>query len=125
MICPALSTAICAGPVAKTHWCPYPLTSRPMVARLWSSLHEAPFASAIRHDPALRIGEVALRRCLRPGLFGIGHLGRTPSELLATLLFFRQPILQFRRGGLLCGLGTLPRFLLQRGFGFRDLLQTT
>ena len=47
------------------------------------------------------------------------------SELLATLLFFLQPILPLLFGGFLCGLGTLPRFLLERRFGFRDLLQAT
>jgi hypothetical protein len=47
------------------------------------------------------------------------------SELLAALLFRLQPILPFRFGDFLRSLGTLPRFLFQRGFGLRDLLQTT
>src|SRR6202453_5077135 len=59
-------------------------------------LHEAPFAPAIRHDPAFRIGEVALRRWLRPGLFRVRYLWWTPAELLAARLLLLQPIFKFR-----------------------------
>ena len=54
---------------------------------------------------------------------GSGILRRLPAELLAALLLLLPALLKFLFGGLLCSLGTLPRFLLQRRFGFRDLLQ--
>src|SRR3954451_18033132 len=87
------------------------------------ALHKAPFASAIRHDSAFRIREVALRRCLGPGLFRIQHPGRAAPKLPAALLFFLSSLLQFLFGGLLCSLGVLPCLLLQCRFGFGDLLE--
>jgi CubicO group peptidase (beta-lactamase class C family) len=42
---------------------------------------------AVRHDPAFRIGEVALRRRFWFGLFRIGYLRRAAAEFPASFLF--------------------------------------
>src|ERR1019366_10567686 len=50
------------------------------------ALHEAALVGSIRHDPALWIGEVALRRVVWPGLVRISRF-----RLAATLLLRVRP----------------------------------
>src|SRR6266702_407670 len=89
------------------------------------ALHEAALVGAVRHDPALRIGEVALRRVVWLGLVGIGCFW-----FAATLFLACAPLFFFAFGQLLLGLGALLRglflgFLFQSRFGLADLLQPT
>src|SRR5271165_1701835 len=71
------------------------------------ALHEAALAAPIGHDPAFRVGEVALRLRVGHRLLGIRHLRFTPTYLLAraSLLFLALPDLGF--GGSLLFLGLL------------------
>ena len=87
------------------------------------ALHKAAFVGPVRHDAALRIGEVALRRVVWLGLLWIGQLG-----LAATLLLARTPLLFCAFGQLLLGLNAFLRghflgFLFQCRLGLADLLQ--
>jgi hypothetical protein len=77
------------------------------------ALHEGALASAIRHDAALRIGEVTLCRIVRPGLFWIAGLG-----LAARFLFARALLLFFA-----FALGLLFGCPLKRLLSLTDLLQ--
>src|ERR1019366_8101239 len=87
------------------------------------ALHESALVSAIGHDAAFRIGEVALRRVVWLCLLGIVRYRLAATLLLAGALFFL-----FALGQLLLGLGALLRglffgFLFQSRLGFANLPQ--
>ena len=54
-------------------------------------LHEAPLVRTIRHDPALRIGEVTLRLLLRNGLFRLRRHWVPTARLLPRPGFLLAP----------------------------------
>src|SRR5271169_946362 len=70
------------------------------------ALHEAALVIPIGHDPAFRVGEVALRFWVGHRLLGIWHLRFTPAHLLAraSFLFLALPDLSFGGGLLFLGL---------------------
>src|ERR1019366_444313 len=87
------------------------------------ALHKAAFVGSIRHDAALRIGEVALSRAVRLSLLRIGNPGLAPALLLACLLLLVAPRGQLGFGLGALPLGPLPRFLFQLRLGLLNLLQ--
>src|ERR1035437_6151901 len=77
------------------------------------ALHEAALVAPIGHDPALRVGEVALRFRVRPRLLRIGYLRLTSAHLLARAGGLLPALFDLGFGGGFLFLGLL------FGFGFQ------
>src|SRR3990170_490711 len=86
-------------------------------------LYEAAFVRSVDHNPAVRIGEVALRAILWLGLLRIGNLRRPPADFLSRLLLLLLPLGNSHLGLSFLLLRFPPRFHYQRRLRLGDFFQ--